>query len=104
MMLLTYTYASQISTLIAASLAITSTWASPLGIAPKPDLQRRQDAPFAITGIRDDSGTQQRLEIRDLQQNADQWNIYLLGMQRMQAMDQNDMLSWFQIAGECWWF
>lgn len=40
-----------------------------------------------------------RLEIRTLKQNADQWNLYLLGMERFQAKDKNDMLSYYQVVG-----
>lgn len=40
-----------------------------------------------------------RLEIRDLARNGDQFNLYLQGMQRFQAKDKNDPLSYYQIAG-----
>ncbi|KZM23784.1 Tyrosinase [Ascochyta rabiei] len=40
-----------------------------------------------------------RLEIRQLKQNADQWNLYLLGMERFQAKDKNDRLSYYQVVG-----
>lgn len=40
-----------------------------------------------------------RLEIRELEKNADQWNIYLLGLRRFQNADQRDKLSYYQIAG-----
>ena len=40
-----------------------------------------------------------RLEIRTLKQNADQWNLYLLGMERFQAKDKNDRLSYYQVVG-----
>ncbi|KAF2705592.1 Di-copper centre-containing protein [Pleomassaria siparia CBS 279.74] len=40
-----------------------------------------------------------RLEIRDLQKNADQWNLYLLGMERFKAKDKTDSLSYYQVAG-----
>ncbi|KAF1923578.1 tyrosinase [Didymella exigua CBS 183.55] len=40
-----------------------------------------------------------RLEVRQLAQNADQWNLYLLGMERFQAKDKNDRLSYYQVAG-----
>ncbi|KAF3047601.1 hypothetical protein E8E12_010743 [Didymella heteroderae] len=40
-----------------------------------------------------------RLEIRQLAQNADQWNLYLLGMERFQAKDKNDRLSYYQVVG-----
>jgi hypothetical protein len=41
-----------------------------------------------------------RLEIRELQRNKDQLNVYLLGLQRMQNMAQDDKLSYYQVAGE----
>ncbi|KAF3005084.1 hypothetical protein E8E13_009759 [Curvularia kusanoi] len=40
-----------------------------------------------------------RLEIRQLKQNADQWNLYLLGMERFMAKDKNDVLSYYQVVG-----
>ncbi|KAF9701036.1 hypothetical protein EKO04_000503 [Ascochyta lentis] len=40
-----------------------------------------------------------RLEIRQLKQNADQWNLYLLGMERFMAKDKNDKLSYYQVVG-----
>lgn len=40
-----------------------------------------------------------RMEIRDLASNADQWNLFLLGMEAFQAMDKSDVLSYYQIAG-----
>jgi tyrosinase len=40
-----------------------------------------------------------RLEIRTLQQNADQWNLYLLGMERFMAKSKDDKLGYYQVAG-----
>ena len=40
-----------------------------------------------------------RLEIRDLARNADQWNLYLLGMERFMAKDKRDVLSYYQVCG-----
>jgi hypothetical protein len=52
-----------------------------------------------VTGLAGQS-IQPRLELRELQQqNPDMWNIYLLGMTRMQQVDQSDFLSHFQLAG-----
>ncbi|KAF2177857.1 Di-copper centre-containing protein [Zopfia rhizophila CBS 207.26] len=52
---------------------------------------------IAITGVQ---GTvAPRLEIRDLNKNADQWNLYLLGMERFMAKSMSDRLSYYQIAG-----
>lgn len=61
-------------------------------------LRRRQDQTVAITGI-NTFGVQPRLEIRQLQQDADQWNIFLLGLDRFQKSDQSDLVSYYQIAG-----
>ncbi|KAH7118957.1 hypothetical protein B0J11DRAFT_552225 [Dendryphion nanum] len=40
-----------------------------------------------------------RLEIRELEKNEDQWHLFLLGLRKFQDMDQNDKLSYYQIAG-----
>lgn len=75
-------------------------------------LAKRQSGGFtAITGVCS-SGTGSngvcntngrasypRLEIRELARNADQWNLYLLGMERFQGKDKNDRLSYYQVAG-----
>jgi tyrosinase len=58
-----------------------------------------QTGPFAVTGVQNGSAIQPRLEIRDLQNNADQFNIFLLGLQNMQQTNQSDYLSYFQVAG-----
>lgn len=60
---------------------------------------RRAPATFAVTGINAGGPLHPRLEIRTLQQNADQWNLYLLAMQSFQAMNQSNPLGWYQIAG-----
>ena len=75
------------------------------------ELEKRQSSGFtAITGVCS-SGTASngqcnsgrtaspRLEIRDLKKNADQWNLYLLGMERFQGKDKNDRLSYYQVSG-----
>jgi tyrosinase len=41
----------------------------------------------------------ERLEIRDLQKNADMWNLYLLGMERFKNKSKQDKVGYFQIAG-----
>lgn len=62
-----------------------------------PSIDRRQGAFQPVTGVA--FGIRPRLEIRQMQQNADQWNIYLLGLARFQAANQTDKLSYYQIAG-----
>lgn len=61
-------------------------------------IRKRQDGFVSVTGITQ-FGVQPRLEIRELEKNADQWNIYLLGLARWQATDQRDKLSYYQVAG-----
>ena len=41
----------------------------------------------------------QRLEIRQLQKNTLQWNLYLLAMAQFQSMNQSELTSYYQIAG-----
>jgi len=57
---------------------------------------------FSVLGVAGVAGASihPRLEIRQLEQNADQWNVYLLGLIRFQQMNQTDPLSYYQIAGE----
>ncbi|KAI9886218.1 MAG: hypothetical protein M1823_001953 [Watsoniomyces obsoletus] len=67
-------------------------------------LMQRQLGTLGITGVQSGRGSDGsvpfRLEIRQMQiQNPDQWNLYLLGLERLQAVDQNQLLSWYQISG-----
>ena len=67
-----------------------------------PTVKSRQGASstIPITGITE-FGVQPRLEIRQLESaHPDQWNIYLLGLARFQATDENDELSYYRIAGK----
>lgn len=63
-----------------------------------PTLRRRQSSFEPVTGVTE-FGVQPRLEIRQLEQNVDQWNLYLLGLARFQAANQSDKLSYYQISG-----
>lgn len=51
-----------------------------------------------VTGVQD-SAVHPRIEIRDLEKNADQWNLFLLAMQDFKSIDQSEMLSYYQVAG-----
>ena len=53
---------------------------------------------YAITGLKS-GGTHQRLEIRQLQRNTAQWNLYLLALNRFKGMSQSDKLSYYQVSG-----
>ena len=89
---------TRLSGLGAAALALLSTVSasSGHGAASHPDLAKRQSG-GAVTGAQ--GGTQPRLEIRQLEANADQWNLFMLAMQAFQNTDHSDPMSWYQIAG-----
>ncbi|KAF2438104.1 Di-copper centre-containing protein, partial [Karstenula rhodostoma CBS 690.94] len=53
---------------------------------------------YAITGAI--GGIHPRLEIRQLQQNPIMWNLFLLALRDFQAIDQNNIDSYYQIAGK----
>lgn len=61
-------------------------------------LEPRQSSFYAITGIKV-GGVQPRLEIRDLQKKPEQWNMFLLALQRFQAQTQSQRESFYQVAG-----
>ncbi|KAF2423095.1 Di-copper centre-containing protein [Tothia fuscella] len=42
---------------------------------------------------------QPRLEIRELEKDTDQWNLFLLGFKRLKEVKSSDHLSYFRIAG-----
>lgn len=53
---------------------------------------------YAVTGAI--GGIHPRLEIRQLEQNPTMWNLFLLALRDFQAIDQNDIGSYYQIAGK----
>lgn len=71
------------------------------GIGPRISISGVCSTGVQWWGDCDNNGRQSypRLEIRQLRNNADQWNLYLLGMERFQAKGHEDRLSYYQIAG-----
>ena len=87
--------------LAAASTLLPLVSASPVGSSLL-RLAERQNDYFVITGVKE-GGQQPRLNLRDLQSNPehkDLWAIYILALQSLQAADQKDKLSWYQVAGQ----
>jgi tyrosinase len=76
--------------LIALAASITPSLGAPL--------EARQRNFFPITGP-SVGGVQPRLEIRDVQANAEYFNLFILAIKRFQDMNQDDKLSYFQISG-----
>lgn len=81
-------------------LALTALAASftPAFAAPVDNLEARQTSFLPIVGP-NVGGVQPRLEIRDVQANADMFNLYLLATLRFKEMNQDEKTSYFQIAG-----
>ncbi|KAL5407144.1 hypothetical protein PMIN03_007376 [Paraphaeosphaeria minitans] len=67
---------------------------------PADNLETRQGpgTHYAITGPI--GGVHPRLEIRQLQQDPIMWNLFLLALRDFQAIDQNNIDSYYQIAGK----
>ena len=65
--------------------------------------KRQGGATFAITGVQTglgpDGSPPERLEIRTLRENNAQWNLYLLGLNKLQSTDQSERTSYYQMAG-----
>lgn len=62
---------------------------------------KRQSQGTIVTSgmpLNEDGSVPVRLEIRDLQQDADRWSLYILALDLMQYTDQTDPTSWFGIT------
>jgi tyrosinase len=53
---------------------------------------------FSVVGVQG-SGIHPRLELRELEKDAEMWNLFLMAFARFQAVDQKRKLSYFQMAG-----
>ena len=68
--------------------------------------EKRQsdDTPYIVTGVQTNLPTNGsmpiRLEVRQLQQNTAQWNLFLLALDKLQYTDQSELLSWYEVAGK----
>ncbi|KAH7132594.1 hypothetical protein B0J11DRAFT_601212 [Dendryphion nanum] len=76
-----------------ASLLASICNGSPLSFAER-------QAPGSYYAIRGPvGGVHPRLEIRELQKTGDMWNLFLLALTEFEAMNQNEIDSYYQIAG-----
>lgn len=83
------------STTLCLSLLASTIIASP---TPASEPLEKRGGTFAITGVTG-SGTQPRLEIRNLKKNTDQWNLYLLTLQAWKSQPQSSPTSYYGVAG-----
>jgi hypothetical protein len=89
-----YWFLAIIGFVIQANLAYSS---YDYGSQKRP-VSKRQSSIIQTTGVKN-NGVQSRQEIRQLEQNTMLWTLYILGLDMLQYTDQNDELSWYQIAG-----
>ncbi|OJD35302.1 di-copper centre-containing protein [Diplodia corticola] len=83
---------------ISAALGALSVFSLGANASPiESELVERQSSFFALTGAT--GGVYPRLEVRDLANNPDQWNLFVLAMQRFQLKPQTNKLSYYQVAG-----
>jgi tyrosinase len=78
----------------AAALAATNSTDGPSCGVPGAD-----DSYFSVVGIQG-TGIYPRQELRELEKDTETWNMFLQAFARFQAMDQDEKISYFQIAGE----
>lgn len=69
-----------------------------IGALLKRDVPHMPTTGVSYTGS--NSSIPVRQEIRDLQNNADLWELYILGLSMMQTINQSDIRSWYQISGK----
>ncbi|KAF9878973.1 tyrosinase precursor [Colletotrichum karsti] len=64
-------------------------------------VKRQTQEPILVSKLPSINGSVPiRLEIRQMKQNPYKWNLFVLSMSMLQYTNQNDELSWYQIAGE----
>jgi tyrosinase len=56
------------------------------------------DSYFSVVGVQG-TGVHPRQELRDLEKDTETWNMFVQALVRFQAMDQNEKISYYQIAG-----
>jgi tyrosinase len=82
-----------------SSIFLRTSYASPVQ-SDAASIETRQEDFFVVHGIEGD--VQPRLNVRDLErkaENKDLWTLYILAVQRLQAIDQKEKTSFYQIAG-----
>ena len=82
---------------LAATLSFLGSASAQGGSCPVPG--SKPDEYWSVVGVQTGE-VHERLEIRALEKDyPDQWNLFLHALSHFQAMDQNDKLSYFQLAG-----
>lgn len=93
--------------LVASFSLLTSTQAAPFSNgtigngtagASCPAVEKTDESSyFSVVGVQG-TGVHPRQELRELEKDAETWNLFLQAFARFQAMDQSDKVSYFQVA------
>ncbi|KAH8725083.1 common central domain of tyrosinase-domain-containing protein [Phaeosphaeriaceae sp. PMI808] len=59
---------------------------------------KADDSFFSVVGVQG-TGVHPRQDLRELEKDAETWNMFLQALARFQAMDQSEKISYYQIAG-----
>ena len=78
--------------------ALTAAAASTVSVQTGRHCSTNTDSTTIVTGAIQ-GGVQPRLEIAQLRQDKDQWNIYLLALHSFMNMNSTDPMSYYQISG-----
>ncbi|KAJ4295617.1 hypothetical protein N0V90_007630 [Kalmusia sp. IMI 367209] len=80
-------------------ILFTSTQAAPLSNGESCAAIQKTDEStyFSVVGVQG-TGVHPRQELRELEKDAETWNLFLQAFARFQAMDQSDKVSYFQVA------
>ncbi|KAI4938476.1 hypothetical protein J4E85_000916 [Alternaria conjuncta] len=65
---------------------------------PSCGVAKADDSYFSVVGVQG-TGVHPRQELRELQKDTELWNIFIQAFARFQAMDQDQKISYFQVAG-----
>jgi hypothetical protein len=91
--LLSFTGLATLLSLLVNVQAVTNSTNGPsCGVA------KADDSYFSVVGVQG-TGVHPRQELRELQKDTELWNIFIQAFARFQAMDQDQKISYFQVAG-----
>ena len=87
------------SLLTAAQAASNSTNSTNSTAGSSCKVAKAEDDYFSVVGVQG-TGIHPRQELRELEKDTDLYNIFLQAFARFQAMDENEKISYYQVAGE----
>lgn len=65
---------------------------------PSCGVTKADDSYFSVVGVQG-TGVHPRQELRELEKDTETWNLFLQAFARFQAMDQDEKVSYYKVAG-----